>query len=74
MCLTGSITYENKGGGSDPLRKIFITNPFFFVNASLTDVEVGGGDYATNGATNAAKIFNCCQEVYQNEKGKQLHD
>ena len=37
MCLTGSITSENKGGGSDPLRKISITNPFFFVlNASLT--------------------------------------
>ena len=32
MCLTGSITSENKGGsggGSDPLRKISITNPLF---------------------------------------------
>ena len=30
MCLTGSITSENKGGGSDPLRKKSIVNPLFF--------------------------------------------
>ena len=35
MCLTGSITSENKGGGSDPLRKKTIVNPFFFPMASL---------------------------------------
>ena len=36
MCLMGSITSENRGGGSDPLRKNSITNPFFFwFNASL---------------------------------------
>ena len=30
MCLTGSITSKNKGGGSDPLRKKSIVNPLFF--------------------------------------------
>ena len=30
MCSTGSITPENKGGGSDPLWKISITKPLFF--------------------------------------------
>ena len=28
----GSITSENKGGGSDPLRKISITNPLLFTD------------------------------------------
>jgi len=36
MCLTGSITSENKGGGSDPLRKKSIGNLLFFLMASLT--------------------------------------
>ena len=32
MCLTGSITSENKGGGgSDPLRKNSITKRLFFL-------------------------------------------
>ena len=36
LCLTGSITSENKGGwGSDPLRKNSITNPLFCSMASL---------------------------------------
>ena len=30
MCSTGSITPENKGGGSDPLWKISITKLLFF--------------------------------------------
>ena len=33
MCLTGSITSENKGGGgSDPLRKKSIVNLLFFLD------------------------------------------
>ena len=29
LCLMGSITSKNKGGGSDLLQKISITNPLF---------------------------------------------
>ena len=36
MCLMGSITSENKGGGLDPLRKNSLNNPFFM--ASLNDI------------------------------------
>ena len=32
MCLTGSITSEKKGGGSDPLRKKSIVNLLFFLD------------------------------------------
>ena len=31
MCITGSITPENKGGGSDPLWNISISKPLFFL-------------------------------------------
>ena len=37
MCTTGSITSENKGGGSDPLWKISISKSLFFNMASLSN-------------------------------------
>ena len=44
MCLTGSITSENKGGGgSDPLRKKSIVNLLFF-----SDGFPYNGDYGDN--------------------------
>ena len=48
MCLTGSITSGNKGGGgggSDPLRKTSITNPLFFSDGFP---KGGSGGGATN--------------------------